>query len=207
MKKCILFVILDQYADWEGAYLSSALYMLGQGKYEVKTVSLSMNQVSSIGGFHVVPDYDIHSIPANFEALILIGGMSWRNEEAKQVKPLIEKCLKSGGILGGICDASAFLGVMGYLNDVNHTSNDLKDLKQWAGKAYTGEKNYVIKQAVRDGTIITANGTAALEFAKEVLLAIEPDSENKITEWYHFHKLGCCEAAMPADATSWNDSL
>ena len=33
MKKTILFVILEQYADWESAYLASALYMLGQGKY------------------------------------------------------------------------------------------------------------------------------------------------------------------------------
>lgn len=41
MKKQILFVILEQYADWEAAYLSSALYMLGNGEYEVKTVSLS----------------------------------------------------------------------------------------------------------------------------------------------------------------------
>lgn len=40
MKKNILFVVLDQYAYWEAAYLSSALHMLGQGKYEVKTVSL-----------------------------------------------------------------------------------------------------------------------------------------------------------------------
>lgn len=29
MKKIILFVILEQYADWEAAYLSSAIAMLG----------------------------------------------------------------------------------------------------------------------------------------------------------------------------------
>ena len=33
MKK-IMFVILEQYADWEAAYLSSAIYMLGQDKFE-----------------------------------------------------------------------------------------------------------------------------------------------------------------------------
>ena len=83
MKKCILFVILEQYADWEAAYLSSALYMLGCGKYEVKTVSLTREPISSIGGFCVLPDFDIASIPADYEALILIGGMSWRNEHGK----------------------------------------------------------------------------------------------------------------------------
>ena len=30
MRKTILFVILQQYADWEAAYISSAISMLGQ---------------------------------------------------------------------------------------------------------------------------------------------------------------------------------
>ncbi|WP_195984124.1 DJ-1/PfpI family protein [Clostridium sp. D33t1_170424_F3] len=205
MKKEILFVVLDQYADWEAAYLSSALYMLGQGNYAVKTLSLTKEQICSIGGFHLLPDFAIDSVPADYEALILIGGMSWRNEAARKVKPIVEKCLEAGKVLGGICDAAAFLGTIGVLNNVRHTSNDLNDLKRWAGAAYTGEANYVMKQAVSDRYIVTANGTASLEFAREVLLTLQAAPENKITEWYRFHKLGCYEAAMPKDATSWND--
>lgn len=205
MKKLILFVMLDQYADWEGAYLCSAMYMLGQGNYEVQTVSLSMDKVTSIGGFHLLPDYDIHTIPEKYEALILIGGMTWRDESARQIQPLVEECLKQGKVLGGICDASAFLGTVGALNDVYHTSNDLNDLKQWAGNKYTGAEKYILKQAVRDKNIVTANGTAPLEFAKEVMLTLNAASEEKITEWYNFHKLGCYEAAKPKDATSWNE--
>lgn len=161
MKKQILFVILEQYADWEGAYLSSALYMLGDGQYEVKTVSLTRDVVTSIGGFRVMPDYQIDTVPSDYEALILIGGMAWRNSEAQKIKPLVDRCLAEGKILAGICDASAFLGTAGALNHVRHTSNDLKDMKQWAGAAYTGEENYVMQQAVRDKNIISANGTAA----------------------------------------------
>lgn len=205
MKKVILFIVLDQYADWEGAYLSSALYMLGQGGYEVKTVSLTKDKVLSIGGFQTLPDYDIHSIPEEYEALILIGGMTWRNESSQQVKPLVEACYQNGKVLDGICDASAFLGTGGVLNDVSHTSNDLHDLKQWAGSNYTGEKKYCLRQAVSDKNIVTANGTAALEFAKEVMLTLNAAPEDKIIEWYNFHKLGCYEAAMPEDATSWNE--
>lgn len=196
MKKTILFIILEQYADWEVAYISSAFYMLGQGNYEVKTVSLTKDYIASIGGFHVVPDYDIQSIPLDYEALILIGGMSWRNEKAQLVKPLVENCYQNGKVLGGICDASAFLGTVGVLNNINHTSNDLNDLKQWAGKVYTGEEKYIMKQAVSDNNIITANGTAALEFAKEVLITLKVASEEKIIEWYNFHKLGYYDAPM-----------
>ena len=196
MKK-IMFVILEQYADWEAAYLSSAIYMLGQDKFKVKTVSLTKDIVTSIGGFRTVPDYDIHSVPEDYEAVILIGGMTWRNENAQQVKMLVEKCVENGKVLGGICDASAFLGTVGVLNNVNHTSNDLNDLKQWAGSAYTGEEKYIKKQTVCDKNIVTANGTAALEFAREVMLTLKIAEENKIIEWYNFHKLGCYNAPMP----------
>ncbi|MCM1023300.1 MAG: glutamine amidotransferase [Prevotella sp.] len=196
MKK-ILFLILQQYADWEAAYISSAINMLGQGKYDIKTLSLSKDYVQSIGGFKVLPDYDIKSVPDDYEALILIGGMTWRSENTQQIKELVNDCCRKGKILGGICDASAFLGTAGVLNGVYHTSNDLNGLKQWAGSAYTGETKYIAKQAVRDKNIITANGTAALEFAKEILLALNVADKEKIADWYNFHKLGFYTAQMP----------
>ena len=197
MKKTILFVILQQYADWEAAYITSAITMLGQGQYDIKTVSLSKDYVQSIGGFRVLPDYDIASVPKDYEALILIGGMTWRDRNAQQVRTLVEECCQKGRVLGGICDASAFLGTVGALNDVLHTSNDMNDLKQWAGSVYTGETKYIAKQSVRDKNIITANGTAPMEFAKEILLALNVASEEKVLEWYNFHKLGYYTASMP----------
>ncbi|AFM41483.1 transcriptional regulator containing an amidase domain and an AraC-type DNA-binding HTH domain [Desulfosporosinus acidiphilus SJ4] len=198
MKKVVLFVILDKYADWEAAYLSSLILSLGQDEYSVKTVSLTKDIIQSIGGFTVLPDYDIQSAPTDFEGLILIGGMSWRNESAQQVKLLVQNALNNRKVLGGICDASAFLGTIGVLNNVSHTSNDLNDLKQWAGNSYTGEEKYIMQQAVRDNNIITANGTASLEFAKEVMLALGAAPENRILEFYNFHKLGYYGAPMPS---------
>lgn len=194
----ILFVILQQYADWEAAYLSSALTMLGQGQFDIKTVSLSLEPVRSIGGFRTLPDYDRASVPAEYEAVFLIGGMAWREEEALQIRSLVQDCFRRGKVLGGICDASAFLGKAGILNEVDHTSNDRNDLKQWAGSQYTGEERFIARQAVRDRNVITANGTAPLEFAKEALLALNAASREKIEEWYDFHKLGFYTAPMPA---------
>lgn len=171
--------------------------MLGQGAFKVKTVSFTKESVTSIGGFHVVPDYDLASIPEEYAGLILIGGMAWRSTEAKQIMPLIQKTLEQKRILGGICDAAGFLATAGALNHVSHTGNDQNDIKQWAGEKYTGENRYLMQQAVRDQNIITANGTAALEFAKEVLMALQVASKMKIEEWFQFHKLGYYEAPMP----------
>ncbi len=191
----ILYVVLEQWADWELAYISSAVNMLGQGKFENKTVSLTKNAVTSIGGIKCLPDYDLQNIPPDNAAVILIGGMSWHNENALQVKPLVKSCIKSGKVLGAICDACRFLGSVGALNNEKHTANDLNELKQYA--AYTNEQGFIHRQAVSDNNIITANGTATLEFAQEILRALSVATEEQISGWYDFHKLGFYVASMP----------
>ena len=190
-----LYVVLEQWADWELAYISSAVNMLGGGKFENKTVSLTKNAVTSIGGIKCLPDYDIQSVPSEYDALILIGGMSWHNENAMQIKPLIDACIKKDKVLGAICDACRFLGSVGVLNNAKHTANDLNELKQYS--AYTNEQGFIHRQAVSDNKIITANGTATLEFAQEILKALSVASDEQIKGWYDFHKLGFDNAAMP----------
>ena len=73
----ILLVLLEEYADWEAAYISSGVHLLGQGKFEIKTVSLSTQSVRSIGGLQTIPDYTIDTMPDDYAALLLIGGMRW----------------------------------------------------------------------------------------------------------------------------------
>ncbi len=47
-----------------------------------------------------------------------------------------------------------------------------------------GETKYIAKQAVRDRNIITANGTAPMEFAKEILSALNVASEDKMQDMF-----------------------
>lgn len=199
MKKRILLVVLNLYSDWEAAYLSSFINLMGKGEFLVETVSTTKNPIKSLGSFTVLPDYDVQSVPEDYEAVILIGGMSWREEEAKMVVPLVEDAVAKHKIIGAICDSTVFIGGMGLLNNVNHTSNDLDDLKQWAGIMYTGEAKYIKEPAVSDQKIITANGTATLEFTREVLKALKIAPEELIEGWCRFHKLGCYKAAMPVE--------
>ena len=56
MKKLVLFVILDQFSDYEPCFLATALQgriMDKTSVYEVKTVSVSKAPVKTIGGFTV----------------------------------------------------------------------------------------------------------------------------------------------------------
>ena len=133
--KRILYFLLDQWADFEAAYLSTAVTMIGGGQFENKIVSLTEKPVKSIGGFSVLPNYDLKSVPEEYDALILIGGMSWHSENAYMIKPLVEKTIKKGKLLGAICDACRFLGTIGALNYGKHTANDLAELKESAGAA------------------------------------------------------------------------
>ena len=137
MKKEILFVLLNNFADWEGAYIAPNL-TLGvepgsESKYIVKTVSVRKEPVVSIGGFKVLPDYGIHDIPTDYAGIVLIGGMSWFTPEAETIVPLVKEAIEKKRLVAGICNASVFLGRHGFLNHVNHTSNGLDYLKQLRG--------------------------------------------------------------------------
>ena len=196
MEKEVLFVLLEQFADHEYPFLATTLQDKTQDKttpYEVRTISVSKNPVKSIGGFTVLPDYSIEDCPSDYAGLILIGGYAWRTEEAKKIAPLLKQAFFDGKIVGAICDATVFLGMNGLLNDKKHTSNTLETLIEAAQENYTGQDNYQNEQAVRDGNLITANGTAYLEFAKEVLIALNAYPVDYIENYYQFFKLGFIE--------------
>ncbi len=193
-KKEVIFVLLNGFADWEGAYISTCLNTgVKPGnpiKYTVKTLSLSKEPINSIGGFKLLPDYSIEDIPEDYAALILIGGMNWFNPESLKILPLVEKAISRNRLVAAICNASVFLGMNGLLNQVKHTSNTLEYLKQYAGDLYTGEGNYQNKQAVTDCNIITASGTSPIEFCREILYALEADTPETIEESYFYYKNG-----------------
>ena len=181
---------------WEGAFTAICL---NQGvkpgnpiNYKVKYLSITKEPVTSIGGLRVLPDYDLKDMPEDYAGLILIGGMRWFSPEAELIVPLVKKALKDKKLVAGICNASVFLGMHGFLNEVKHTSNTLDYLKQYAGDQYTGESNYINKQAVRDENIVTANGIGQLEFCREILYALEADTAEAIEESYLFYKNGVC---------------
>lgn len=194
MKKEIIFVLLNGFADWEAAHLAACINTgVKPGrpvKYTAKTLSLTKAPVVSIGGFRVLPDYDIHTLPEDYAGLVLVGGDNWFSPEAESIVPLVEKMVRENKLVAGICNASVFLGKHGFLNHVKHTSNTLDYLKNVAGGKYTGEAHYIERQAVCDGNIVTANGTAQLEFCRDILYALNADEPEIIEESYSFYKKG-----------------
>lgn len=188
MKKEVLVFIFDGYADWESAYICSELNG-PETDYIVKTLSLDKEPKISMGGFRIIPDYSVSDYPKNFEMLLLTGGYAWMEQKNNDVKPVVEYAVRHHILVGAICNAANFMAENGYLNDIKHTGNTLEYMKSQAPH-YNGDSNFIEKQAVCDSGIITANGTASLEFAREIMLYLNLKSVEKIDEWYKFNKLG-----------------
>lgn len=197
MSNEILYILLPDYAAHEAVYLSQAIAsdefaLKAHPKYVNKVVAPTMEPVTSIGGFRTLPDYTFDTMPDDYAALVLIGGFGWATDVAAQVEPVIVRAMKQGKIVGAICNAASFMAKCGFLNAVKHTGNGLEQLKLWGGGHYTNPGGYVHAQAVSDKRIVTANGSATLEFAKELLLLLENDTPERIEMYYQFNKQGFC---------------
>ena len=197
MSNKILYILLPDYAAHEVVYLSQAIasdeYALKENpRYVNKAVAPTLEPVKSIGGFRTLPDYSFDTMPDDYAALVLIGGFGWTTPIAEQVVPIIRKAIEKGKIVGAICNGASFMAKCGLLNKVKHTGNGLDQLKLWGGDNYTNLDGYIHAQAVSDGNIVTANGSATLEFAKELLSLLENDTPERIEMYYQFNKQGFC---------------
>ncbi|MCG8939761.1 glutamine amidotransferase [Staphylococcus epidermidis] len=173
MKKA-LFLLLDEFADWEGAYLSSTLNQYDS--WSVSTISIE-EEVSSLGGFSVIADYIIGQEPKDYDLLVMIGGKSW-DDNSKNLLNFVENAFDKNIVIGAICGAVDYLARNGFLNKYKHTGNSSYI---WQGyEKYKPENEFLEKQSVTDNNLITANGTASLEFTEAILRKIDFDSEKSI---------------------------
>lgn len=198
MSNSILYLLLPDYAAHEAVFLTEAIASDGRAmrehpKYVNKVVAPTLEAVRSIGGFRTLPDYSFSTMPDDYAALVLTGGFGWATPVADEVVPIVERALGKGKVVGAICNAASFMARHGFLNHIRHTGNGLDQLRQWGGEQYTNAGGYVHAQAVCDGNIVTANGSAALEFAKELLIRLGNDTPEQAEMYYQFYKQGFCE--------------
>lgn len=193
MKEKAIFIILDKFADWEYAPLAAVLNGFDDiiEGYDVIYASNTLDEIVSLGGLRVKPDITIEEIPEDGEVLILIGGDSWRDAGLDSIVEITKKYLDSGKIVGAICDASRFLGANGLLNNHLHTGNNPRELEN--EEEYINREGFRMSNSVRSKNLITANGQAPYEFARDVLLAIGT-AEDSVDMWYDFSTMGLYKA-------------
>lgn len=188
IKKEIYVFLFDGYSDWEISYLTPEINK--SAKFKLVYFSENGNVVTSMGGLQVKPTTSLDKLKfEEIDLLILPGGTAWEKGENKGIEKITIDLFEAGKPIAAICAATTYLGQLGILNDLKHTSNDLNYLKGIAPK-YSGDKNYQNSLAVTDRNIITAKGIAPIEFSKEIFKSIGLDNDENIEKWFQLFKNG-----------------
>jgi len=181
-------LVFDGLSDWEPGLVVAEINK--SNKYQVKTVGFSKNTIKTMGGISIVPDCTIHEINYNNAAiLILPGGEMWEDDPVEDLVPVVQKFLDNKIPVAAICGPTVFLARHGFIKNVKHTSNGRKYLKNLIGE-YPGSEFYVNQPSVsdKDKGIITANGIASVEFARDILGKLDVYDEDTLKAWYEFFK-------------------
>ena len=196
--KNIVFVILDEFADWEAAFLSSALNDKNITKnYTTNFASIDKNLKKSMGNLKVLPDLTLKEIDENdVDGLVLIGGRTWRSQIEETNTKIVELVKKfknnPNKVVGAICDAAYFLATNGLLNDRKHTVNSFDEIKD--NLNYTNAKNFVEMESVIDGNLVTAKGDSPIHFAKNVMMALGDIPEKNVNLFFDIYTIGFVKA-------------
>ncbi|MFX4263633.1 type 1 glutamine amidotransferase family protein [Pelotomaculum propionicicum] len=192
MNKTVYLYVLDTMADWEAGYIIAELhsgryFRKGATKCTVKTVGLTGEPVTTMGGVRIKPDITPDSLDIDDAALLLMpGGDTWLEPVHAPVLEKAKECLDAGVTVAAICGATMALAQAGVLDNRYHTSNDLNFLKSICPN-YAGEAFYRQEPALTDGDLITAPGVAPLEFAYQVLKKLDVFLPQTLESWYKLY--------------------
>lgn len=195
MGKKVVLLVLDKFADWEGAYISTMLRDENVSiKSQVIWASIDKEPKKSMGNLTMIPDITLEEIPDDIDALILIGGQSYRSSDSDKLTSYVEKFINAGKLVGFICDATYYAAKQGFLNNVKHTGNALFEMQKL--NTYTNSDNYINEDAVSEKNIITANGTSPVAFAALILKALNFLPEKEVDFFRDMHLIGYMNALI-----------
>ncbi len=173
-------VVVDPFADWEPALLTSGgRTHLGD---EIRWLSPGGRPVYSLGGMSVSVDGAVEDFDASqADALVVIGSPLWESADAPDLSLPLQQAARAGIVVAGICGATLALARAGLLDERSHTSNGPDYIMQHVS-GYHGQAHYQnVPQAVRDGKVVTASGAASTTFAIEVLQLLHPEAAEQLS--------------------------
>ena len=187
-QKEVLVLLTNQWADWEAAYAIANIQPIKE--YVDKTIAVDHESKTSLGGLRTEIDYTLEEY-CDLDALALLilpGGLGWEKEPTDEIAAFVKKVIDSKIPVAAICGATLFLGRYGFLNQVKHTGDELELFQK--EPHYQGEAFYEASQIVMDQNIITANETAAVEFADAIFRVLNMYTDEQIDGWYRYFKQG-----------------
>lgn len=188
----VLLFVFDGLSDWETGYAIAAInnprFQRIPGRYRVRTVALRSDIVQTMGGVRIVPDLTLAQLsPADSAMLILPGGDVWEAGGNPEAIETALSFLDAGVPVAAICAATAALARDGLLDKRRHTSNAREYLE---ATGYRGQSFYEEAPAVTDDDIITASGTAPVDFAQHIFSRLDLYPPDVLDAWYGLFKTG-----------------
>ena len=194
-KFTIYIYVLDTLADWELGFVTSELH---SGRFfkkdaptiSLKTVSITKEPITTMGGMTILPDCLINDIKvAPNSVLILPGANTWQTDKHRTVLEKACQLLSIGATVCAICGATAALADLGLFDHRPHTSNGLGFLEMFS-PTYKGKDLYIDKLSVADGNLITAGSAGALLWAKQIIAHLGVFHEDTLEAWYNYFSTG-----------------
>ena len=187
MRDTVYFLVFDGFADWQAALALCEIRR--PGDWQVRTVGFSMAPVVSMGGLTVQPDLPLARIDFAAAALLIVpGGHLWLRGEGEPAVAAIRRLREAGTPVAGIDSGVLALARAGLLDDCRHTGN-------WPGQidsqvpGYAGAERYDSGAlAVRDDGTITASHLGSVEFAHEVIHALDLYGPSDREHWFRLYK-------------------
>jgi putative intracellular protease/amidase len=183
-RKCFMF-IFNGYSDWEPALVVAGLQQFTD--VEVLTFSIDGSPVRSMGNIQVVPDLALRDLPkAEIALLLLPGGAAWDEGKNQEILALVTELINSETPVAAICGATSFLAQHQFLDNRAHTSNHLEMYLRKVAPTYRGDEYYLKKHCVTDRNLITANGTATVQFASAIFNKLNVIDNDQLKFWFSF---------------------
>ncbi len=191
-----LSILFDTLADWEIGYITAGInnpmMQVNPDKYQLKTFSIDGKPIRTIGGLQITPDLSLDEVSfSDAEMLILPGGKSWDDGGNQNATLLAKEFHKNKIKVAAICGATLGLAKIGLFDSIQHTSNSKDYL---LNSHYQGGEHYVDALSVSDKGVITASGTASLEFAREIFKEIHLYKTDVLEAWYTLFKTSSPDA-------------
>ena len=187
--------VMDTLADWEIGHVTAELcskrfFRADAPEVRVKTVGRTLEPVRTMGGLTILPDCTVDDIAVDAQSVLLLpGGNTWDRPEQGAIIRKAEELLSVGATVCAICGATVALAHAGLLDDRPHTSNGEGFLDMMCPD-YRGQRHYVAEPSVADGNLITAGGTGALLWAKQIIERLGVFRVDTLEAWYAYFGTG-----------------
>lgn len=189
-KQIVHLFVFNTLADWETGYAVAGInnpdMQKQPGHYQIQTVGLTAEPVTTIGGVTILPDITLNELEPG-AMLILPGGEAWDRGENSKILESAKALLAEDIPVAAICGATAGLARAGILDDIAHTSNAPEYLQ---ATNYQGAALYQNQPVVTSGNVITASSTAPLEFACHIFKKLDLYELSILEAWYGLFKTG-----------------